>query len=232
MLFASVVAGVMGSSKRSMALANFCGACQDGTVNFTPDENTDKIPCESRERQRLLSMWYANKFSSDKKVRAHDLLEAITTGARKFCEREWSNKQCKKHCGTRALPSKAECKNTFRYRELHDRTVFLCPRRFDLRSVTCIHNAKNSYEFVVSKCHFCQKLLNDGVMNAIPLPKDKCCTNLQICEKRSISRKWSTYASICNCWWLSSAKFKFTKQFCETSLHESKFSWTDERLKG
>jgi len=202
LLFAFIIEDVRGSIKRKTALDNFCAACDEGKVTFTPEENTraDKTACEIRERKRLLSSWYTNKFSITKKIRSNDLLEIITTGATRFCQREWSNLQCKKHCAVQALPNKVECKRTFRYRDLPDRTVFLCSRHFDLRSVSCIENKKNSYEFVANKCNFCQKLFNDNELNSVQqVPVKECCNKLQICKRRFISRQWSMYAPICDC---------------------------------
>merc|ERR1712025_924544 len=133
LLFASILAVVRGSIKRNAAIDNFCGACKEGKVTFTPEEITvaEETACENRERKRLLSKWYANKFSSIKKVRANDLLEIITSGAQRFCQREWSINQCKKYCVNQALPTKVECKRSFRYRDFSDRTIFLCSRHFD-----------------------------------------------------------------------------------------------------
>jgi len=195
--YGSVVHGNKGTNKGTLGLENFCGTCANGTVTFTPDEDSSRLFCEKQERKRILSQWYAKKYRSIKDIGPTGLLKAISSASTKICKEKWHDLQCKKHCMN--LPNKESCKKEFRFRELPQYTAFLCPRRFDLENVFCIQTEENAFEFVANKCNYCQKLFKSNQMNAIQVPLKQCCSSLQICERRMLSRKWSTYAPICDC---------------------------------
>jgi len=191
--------------KGNDGLANFCARCESGIAGYTPEENDNRDICLKRVKQRIFTQWRANNFSFIRKnrLRPIDLLRILEKEATSTCNEEWAKQQCKKYCLGSKLPTKVECKNLFTYKET-PRTLFLCPRRMDLRNIICVQSDDNNFDFVVSKCNYCQKLYDADANGSMHLMKEvkqfplpMCCKSNQVCENWYIFKKWSLFAPIC-----------------------------------
>jgi len=193
------------NQKGNDGITNFCARCESGVTGYTPDENTNRVVCEKRVKQRIFRQWRADNFAFIRatKARPSDLRKILDSSARNTCNKEWGKLQCKKYCLGSKLPTKEECKSLFTYKDV-PRTLFMCPRRMDLRNIICVQSEDNSFDFVVSKCSYCQRLFDSGVNKSAqsdtefkqyPLPT--CCKSNQVCENWYIFKKWTLFSPIC-----------------------------------
>ena len=100
------------TEKGEVGLANFCARCRSGTVDYTPDENTNAHICQQRVRQRIFRKWRAENLDLLRKTRPNDLLRALESAARKTCKEEWGKVQCKEYCLDNRLPTKVRGNTT------------------------------------------------------------------------------------------------------------------------